>query len=136
VPYVLSADGPEQVGAQALILLANSPGRGLTPMAESVPDSLQVWHHLNQTYATLLGCAVINCHRAGVEDGLIFSGGSQVVAPSGEILGQAPALEEAILTVEYDSHELLRRHRVRNPVSSVENLDLTIRELRRIQEGL
>jgi predicted amidohydrolase len=132
VPYVLSADGPEQVGAQALVLLANSPARGLTPTAEGVPDSLQVWRHLNQTYATLLGCVVINCHRAGVEDGLIFSGGSEVVAPSGEVLGRAPLLEEAVLTVEYDSHELLRRHRVRNPVGAVENLDLTIRELRRV----
>lgn len=133
VSYILSLDGPDHAGAQALIVVANSPSRGVGPSEDGIMDNLRFWQYLNRTYAGLLGCVVINCLRVGVEDGLIFSGGSEVVAPTGDVLGQAPVLDEHILVVDYDSHELLRRHRVRNPVGAVEDLDLTLRELERIR---
>jgi predicted amidohydrolase len=136
LPLLLALDGPELEGAGALIVISNSPARGVGAKAEGVPESHQVWESLLKTYATLLEVAVIYANRAGVEDGLTFSGGSQILAPGGEMLARANLIDPARLDFDFDWPELLRANRIGSQVFASENVDLLKRELNRIQRCL
>ncbi len=56
---------------------------------------------------------VLYCNLVGVQDHLTFWGGSRAVSPLGELLVEAPAEEEAVVTCELDlaDVELARRKR-------------------------
>jgi predicted amidohydrolase len=90
------------------------------------------YEQLSRTYAQLLGCVVVVCHRVGCEDGLCFYGGSLVVGPDGELLGTAPDFDESLTIVEIDLAEL-RRARMITPLARDVQLLLTIEELERIK---
>lgn len=123
-PYLLWLDG-----ADALLLLSASPGRGL-----DTGDRLASarWVELvNQAYASLFTSYVLHCNRVGFEDGLNFWGGSAVTGPDGVMLAQAPYFEEALLVQEIDRSQL-HRTRSRLPLLRDERTDLTLRELSRI----
>ena len=116
-------------GAQVLIVIANSPARG--PGAEGW-DTAAAYDAMLSTYAQLFGCYVVFVNRVGYEDGVHFWGGSRVVAPDGKTVVQAPIGEEAFVDATLDLGEV-RRSRVAAPLLADENLDLTIRELKRIR---
>jgi NAD+ synthase (glutamine-hydrolysing) len=123
-PYLLWLDG-----ADVLLLMSASPGRGLTN--EPVLESTRWVEHINQAYASLFTNFVAHANRAGYEDGLNFWGGSTIFDPNGELLAQAPYYEEALVVHEIDLNQL-HRTRARLPVLRDERTALVMRELSRI----
>nr|MDO8135187.1 carbon-nitrogen hydrolase family protein [Candidatus Njordarchaeum guaymaensis] len=51
------------------------------------------------------GTYLVFVNRVGIEDGLHFWGGSQVVSPNGEVLAKAPYYEEKTISVTIDLDE-------------------------------
>lgn len=120
-----------QDGAELLLMPSNS---ALT----DVPGMTNIeghWRDITRFYAILLQCYVAFVNRVGAEDGLTFWGGSHVVDPSGEIVGECPLHEEDLLVVDIDV-ERVRRKRWQLPLVKEARLGLLNRELERlIQEG-
>ena len=120
-------------GAELVIVQTASPVRELRDNA--LPQNAQTWIDTLRTYARLFGVYIAFCNRVGSEDGLVFWGGSVVLGPDGATVAEAPLYDEAI--VHADLHfERVRQARLANPVLREERIDLTIRELTRIQTGL
>jgi NAD+ synthase (glutamine-hydrolysing) len=116
-------------GADVLLLMSASPGRGLSP--EAALGSSRSVELINQTYATFLTNFVLHCNRVGFEDGLNFWGGSTIFGPDGKLVAQAPYFEEALLVASLDL-AALRRVRIQLPLLRDERPSLLRRELKRI----
>jgi predicted amidohydrolase len=123
-PYILAMDG-----ATTLICLSSSPGRGISE-AEGL-GSAAAWQRLTSTTAMFLNCRVFYCNRVGYEDGINFWGGSEVIAPSGEVTARGALLEEDFVLAKVDEGAL-RRERIFSPMMRDENLAVTVKELKRI----
>ena len=91
------------------------------------------WEAISYLTSTMTGAYFVMANRVGVEDGVTFWGGSEVAAPTGKILAKGEYFEEDTLYVDMPEREL-RRARFTSPVMKSENLDLTVRELQRIQD--
>jgi predicted amidohydrolase len=123
-PYLLWLDG-----AELLLLISASPGRGLRE-----PERLETaaWvERINQAYASLFTAFVVHINRVGFEDGLTFWGGATAFDPHGALLARGPHLEEALTTADLDLAEV-RRARTRLPLLRDERTALVQRELARI----
>jgi len=127
--HMSSAYALWQDGADVLLLISASPGRGLSP--EAALGSSRSVEVMNQMYATFLTDFVLHCNRVGFEDGLNFWGGSTVFGPDGKLIAQAPYFEESLLTTTLDLNAL-RRVRVQLPLLRDERPTLVYGELRRI----
>ena len=112
-----------------LICLANSPARGV--QGDDVRTAA-FYECVCRTYALLLGAVVVLVNRVGFEDGLCFWGGSMVVGPGGDVLTQAPQLDESLTVATLDLADL-RRERIITPLARDEQLLLTLEELKRIK---
>jgi NAD+ synthase (glutamine-hydrolysing) len=124
-PYLLAMDG-----ASTLVCLSSSPGRGV---ADEELGTAAAWRNLTTAAARFLTCGVLYVNRVGCEDGVSFWGGSHAVSPSGEIVDEAPQLEEAILVTRVKVADL-RRERIASPLLRDENISVTMRELERIEQ--
>lgn len=124
-PYLLAMDG-----ATTLVCLSSSPGRG---MDTAELGTATAWRTLTSATARFLTCRVVYVNRVGYEDGVGFWGGSHLVAPSGEICAAAPEFEQA-LTIGGLHDAELRRERINAPLLRDERLNLTLRELSRIEQ--
>ena len=124
-PYILAMDG-----ATTLICLSSSPGRGISE-AEGL-GSAAAWQRLTSTTAMFLNCRVFYCNRVGYEDGINFWGGSEAIAPSGEVTVRGNLLEVDFVLAQVDEGAL-RRERIFSPMMRDENMSLTVNELRRIE---
>jgi predicted amidohydrolase len=116
-------------GADVLLLLSASPGRGLSP--DAALGSSRSVELMNQMYATFLTAFVLHCNRVGFEDGLNFWGGSTVFGPDGTLLAQAPYFGESLLVVTLDL-SALRRARIQLPLLRDERAPLLFKEMQRI----
>jgi predicted amidohydrolase len=125
-PYILWLDG-----ADLLIHISSSPGRGLSHPESGRLSSMRFVEDLNRMYAAVLTAFVIHVNRVGFEDGVNFWGGSFCVGPDGEVLVQAPYFEEALATAQLDLSEL-RRVRARLPLLRDERPQLVMSALQRI----
>jgi len=125
-PYILAMDG-----ATTLLCLSSSPGRGISE-AEGL-GSAAAWQRLTSTTAMFLNCRVFYCNRVGYEDGINFWGGSEVIAPSGEVIARGRLLEEDFVLAQVDEGAL-RRERIFSPMMRDENLAVTVKELKRIDK--
>lgn len=126
-PYILAMDG-----ATTLICLSSSPGRGISE--DENLGSTAAWQKLTSTTAMFLNSRVLYCNRVGYEDGVNFWGGSEVIAPSGSVVGRAQLFDEDMVLARIDEGEL-RRERIFSPMMRDENLSVTMKELRRIEKG-
>lgn len=126
-PYLLWQDG-----ADVLIMMSASPGRGLDEGQKL--GSVRWVERVLQAYAGQFTDVVVHANRVGVEDGLIFWGGSLAYGPDGELIAQAPYLDEDLLTVPIDLNSL-HRQRSRLPLLRDERPELTARVLARILDG-
>ena len=122
--YILAMDN-----ATTLICLSSSPGRGISGTEEL--GSAAAWQKLTSTTAMFLNCRVFYCNRVGYEDGINFWGGSEVIAPSGEVARRASLLEEDFLVAKVEEGAL-RRERIFSPMIRDENMAITLKELKRI----
>ncbi|OEH84396.1 hypothetical protein BHU72_09255 [Desulfuribacillus stibiiarsenatis] len=121
--YILSTDG-----AHVIYVVAASPGRG--PIDGQIQSNLW-WQTTIRSYAQLHGVYVVYVNRVGYEDGLSFAGGSSVYDSEGNLVLQAPNLDEGLFMANIDLRKI-RRSRIANPLKRNEKLDLTIKELQRI----
>lgn len=124
--YILGQDG-----ADYIFCLVSSPARGFEHGVDSMARD---WEGVAYQTAVMTGTYFILANRVGVEDGVSFWGGSEVVAPTGKIMAKAEYLKEDTLFVDMPEREI-RRARFSSPVMKSENLELTIRELDRIKKN-
>jgi len=90
-------------GAELLFIPSNS--------SSTVPEAEQYWRGLTRFYARMLECYVVFVNRVGSESGFTFWGGSHVVDPLGEVVAEAPRLDEALLLVDVDLGRVAARRR-------------------------
>ena len=122
-PYALWLDG-----AELLMLISASPGRGLN--AGGRLQSARWIENITQTYAGLFSLYVAQNNRVGFEDGLCYWGGAAIVGPEGETLAQGPDFEEALVVAEIDP-DRIRRARLALPLLRDEQPELLQRSLAR-----
>jgi predicted amidohydrolase len=108
-----------EAGADALLILANGPGRGV--LAGERWQTQQAWTDLVRYYARTYVVPAFLANRTGIEEGLFFGGSSVVVEPGGRVAAEAPLFDEALLFGEL-SRAALRRARMRSPGRPVEPL--------------
>ena len=96
---VLAAEG----GAEILLF----PSASSTAM----PNVEEYWRGLTTFYARMLQCYVVFVNRVGTEGAFTFWGGSHVVDPLGEVVAEAPRLEESVLLVDVDLDRVAARRR-------------------------
>jgi predicted amidohydrolase len=92
-----------QSGAELLLIPAAS--------STAMPEAEEYWRELTRFYARMLECYVVFVNRVGEEPGFTFWGGSRVVDPLGEIVAEAPRLEEALLLADIDLRRVAARRR-------------------------
>lgn len=126
VPQILALDG-----AQLLINVSSSPGRDLAATHEVGLGTATSWWNLMRTYAQLTTSFAIFCNRVGVDESISFWGGSQVIAPSGDVLFQAPLYDEGVFTCDVPLRDV-RRERIALPLLRDERPELQLRELARV----
>jgi len=125
-PQLLALDG-----AQLLINVSSSPGRDVASTRESGLGTAASWRSLNRTYAQLTTSFVIFVNRVGVDESITFWGGSEVVAPNGDSIFQAPNHDEGLFHVEID-RATVRRERVATPLLRDERPEVVIRQMEQI----
>lgn len=121
-PFILAQDGAEQI-----LVLTNSPSRGLL-------DELTIekeWNSLLHASAISNLTFVTMVNRVGIEDGLNFWGGSVVYSPTGSKVEVLDKFQELGAVVDIDLRDV-RRARNSGPVPKNENLPLIMKELNRI----
>jgi predicted amidohydrolase len=126
LPSILAQDG-----AELLINVAAGPARGASVDADEGLGSAASWGTLLRATAALTTSYVAFTNRVGVDESLIFWGGSRVIGPDGVVLAEAPLFEEALLMAEIDLDEV-GRARSALPLLRDERLELTRREFDRI----
>lgn len=109
-------------GAGTRLIVVPSAGPGRIGSGD-VPASQESWELLTRTTALLNTCWVVYCNRVGWEEGSFYAGGSHVVRPGGELVAQAPYLEEHLLVAEIDLKDS-DRLRWRLPLLDDERFDI------------
>ncbi len=96
-PYLAALAGAE------LLIVPASSARG------ALGDSLDItatWQQMNRAYAAMLGFYVVFVNRVGLmtgaPEGVRYWGGSEIVAPDGQVVLKAPYDEEALVIGEID----------------------------------
>jgi predicted amidohydrolase len=123
-PYQLWLDG-----AELLVLISASPGRGLR--GDGRLQSARSIETISRTYASLFTVYVAQTNRVGFEDGLCYWGGAAIIGPDGEPLAQGPDFEETLVVAEIDP-DRIRRARLALPLLRDEQPDLLQRGLARL----
>jgi predicted amidohydrolase len=116
-------------GALLVISIANGTARGIQS-----PDgigSAGTWERMNTFYAMNHSIYLVFVNRVGVEDGVVFWGGSEIVDPFGERLVKGSYNNEEIIFGEIDL-DVIRRSRVKSPLLRDERIDFCLRELQQI----
>lgn len=104
LPYVEALDD-----AQLIITIAASPARldtGELAATSTEPENYTINREHHAAYARLLSVFIAFVNRVGVEDGVTFWGGSEVVAPSGETLMRGAFFEEDLVFCDLDPEQL------------------------------
>jgi NAD+ synthase (glutamine-hydrolysing) len=125
-PYLLWLDG-----ADYMIFCSASPAYGVGLNQEGATGNALTVREFSATYARLLTAFTFHVNRVGVEEGMAFWGGSVALAPTGDVLAEAPYFDEAFVTAEVDP-KLLRTARTRLPLLRDERSPMVFRELSRI----
>ncbi|HYM21080.1 MAG TPA: nitrilase-related carbon-nitrogen hydrolase [Candidatus Kapabacteria bacterium] len=122
LPYLLTYQG-----AQCIITIAASPTR-LSSKNEDDEDDVPSNYRINKehhiAYARLFSIYLAFCNRVGVEDGVNFWGGSEIVAPDGSVISRAKFFEEDLIIASLDP-ALIAKAREYSRHSLDENLLLT-----------
>lgn len=101
------------------IVPAASPSRGYRG---DRPSNLEGWDHMTEQFARVYGAATLTAQRVGVEDSLIFAGGSTAADHDGT-LTRARLFKEELLLVDIDI-ESIRRSRAKTEVISARDRDI------------
>jgi predicted amidohydrolase len=119
-------------GADLLLLMSASPGRGLS---EEPRLGSSRWVELvNQAYGSFFTSYIVHVSRVGYEDGKVFWGGSSIVDPDGNFVTHGKYFDEALIVQDIDLN-MLHRVRAHLPILRDERPELTERELQRILDA-
>ena len=124
LPYLLALEG-----AKVIITIAASPTR--LGGDSDKPSIAKINTENHKAFARLLSTYIIFCNRVGYEDGVNFWGGSEVVAPSGDVIASAKLFDEDLLFAEIDTNEVRRARRLSRHFLD-ENPNFVRQELERI----
>ena len=113
-----------------LCVLSASPGRGALGEDARFQSTASV-SLLGDCYARSFGCHVLHANRAGVEEGVTFTGASEAFGPGGERLAQGKDLDPDLVLVEVDP-AARRAARLRMPFLKEERPHMILRELQRV----
>lgn len=122
--YIASQDG-----AKVIFALSASPARGIGHGEK--PESAVNWEIINESCARYNSVYVAFSNRVGVEDGVTFWGGSEIISPFGDREIKGDYFNEGLFAAEID-FERLKSYRVSSPLYRDEDISLTYRELERI----
>jgi NAD+ synthase (glutamine-hydrolysing) len=96
-------------GAELVVILAASPGRGLLPTKDArMPATLERWERLARDIAEEHGVFALIAQLVGTEGGKTFPGGSVIVGPRGDVRAYGPLWDEGIVTVNLDFADMAR----------------------------
>ncbi|MEK7819240.1 MAG: nitrilase-related carbon-nitrogen hydrolase [Bacteroidota bacterium] len=124
LPYLLAHQG-----AKTIFSLTASPMRiGTNHNLENL-DKINQEHQ--KTFSRLLSLYSIYINRVGVEDGVQFSGGSQVINPFGEVVAKASFMNEELIFAEIDDN-VIRKGRRNSRHFLDDSLNLTQRLISQI----
>ncbi|MDP4219720.1 MAG: nitrilase-related carbon-nitrogen hydrolase [Bacteroidota bacterium] len=104
LPYMLAYQG-----AQMIVTIAASPtklGIGADNSSE-VPQNYKINSEHHVAYARLFSLYLAFVNRVGVEDGVNFWGGSEIVSPNGDILQRASFFDNDLIYVDIDPNAVL-----------------------------
>lgn len=121
--YILAQDG-----ARYIFVPFNSPvivGKSKGEMSEN-------WKNICKANSLLNGTYTVAVNRVGVEDGIAFFGNSFVVNPEGKIVGEGKYIYEDGFSCNLEDIEI-RKARFKAPMFKTENLNLTKKEIERIE---
>lgn len=121
--YILAQDG-----ARYIFVPFNSPvivGKSKEEMSEN-------WKNICKANSLLNGTYTVAVNRVGVEDGIAFFGNSFVVNPEGKIVGEGKYIYEDGFSCNIEDIEI-RKARFKAPMFKTENLNLTKKEIERIE---
>ncbi len=90
-------------GARVLFVPSASPGRGLAGNGEL--ESVARWRSILRAYASEHGVYIVYAGLTGFEGGKGMAGSSCVIAPSGAVVVQAPAIDACLLRASLDPAE-------------------------------
>lgn len=123
--FILAQDRAEHI-----IVLANSPARGLG-------DEMTIekeWDSLLHGAAISNTVFVSMVNRVGVEDGVSFWGGSRIYSPDGSRLLCMENFKDCSQSIEIDWN-IIDRVRFSGGIGKNENIPLILKEFNRIWEG-
>lgn len=123
--YILAQDG-----AKHIFIISNASAK----IGINKYDVSSGWRNILKNSSMLNGVYTVMANRVGVEDGVTFFGNSTVMDPSGEVVKEAEFFKEQSLCC-CTSESRIRAARIGAPMFKTEKLDMTIRELKRIQKN-
>lgn len=116
-------------GSEIVIVVSAAPGRGLA--GKNGFATSRMWELMGEAISRFSSAFVIYCNRAGLEDGIVFAGGSFIFNPFGKRLAQAPYLKRNFLIQEVDLAEI-RRARKNWPFKRDDKPEVILEALKRI----
>jgi predicted amidohydrolase len=116
-------------GALLVICVANGTARGIQ-YSDGI-GSAGTWERMNTFYAGNHSIYLVFVNRVGVEDGVVFWGGSEIIDPFGERLIKGTYNNEELLFGDLDL-DVVRRSRVKSPLLRDERIDFCLKELQHI----
>ncbi len=123
---ILALDG-------ATVILVSAAGLTRGTSKNDKPENIVAWETLIKSMAITTTSYVIFANRVGVEDGLVFWGGSEVVQPNGHSIAKAGYYNEELLLAEIDMYKL-KHARLNATILSDEKLPVLIDEFTRLHK--
>lgn len=123
---ILALDG-------ATVILVSAAGLTRGTNKDSKPDNILAWETLVKSLAISTTSYIIFSNRVGVEDGLVFWGGSEIVEPSGHAIAKAAYYKEELLVADIDMYKL-KHARLNATLLSDEKLPVLIDEFSRLHK--
>ncbi len=121
-------------GAEIIVVCSASPARGVGGLK---PHNLEHWDKLNSLAAATWATYIVYASRTGVEDSVVFSGGSGIFNPAGDKVAKlqevaVPKEKYEALNYEIKKSEI-RRARETTPLLRDENLALFSEEINHLK---
>jgi predicted amidohydrolase len=116
-------------GSGLNIITSAAPGRGFTDEQSFTTSSM--WELMGKTISRFSSAFVFYCNRVGLEDGKVFAGGSFIYNPAGNLIAQAPYVDEDFLVVDIDLEEI-KTFRKKWPYKRDDKPEIILEALKRI----
>lgn len=116
-------------GSEIMMVISAAPGRGLTGRGGFATS--RMWELMGEAISRFSSAFVLYCNRVGLEDGIVFAGGSFIFDPLGRRLAQAPYFEKDMLFGELDLDDI-RKARKNWPFKRDDKPEIILEALQRI----